>query len=108
MLEISFKYIQNNHKSLEIRGGILKDSTDIGKTMTALLFLSYQARHFKDHYTNMNNDPNVRFLHQPSLVLCPLSNVLMQWAEVIAKNFKNLNLIIGFREMPPRPKFTLR
>jgi hypothetical protein len=32
----------------------------------------------------------------------------MQWAEIITKDFKNLNLIIGFEKMPPRPKFTLK
>jgi hypothetical protein len=78
------------------------------KIITAFLFLSYQTRHFKNHYISMNNDPNVRFLYQFSFVLCSSFNVLMQWAEVIAKDFKNLNLIIGFGKMPPRSKFVLR
>jgi hypothetical protein len=108
MLEISFKYIQNDHKFLEIRDGILGNSINIGKIMTAFLFLNYQARYFKNHYISINNDPNVRFLYQPSLILYPSSNVLMQWAEIIAKDFKNLNRIIGFEEMPPIPIFALR
>jgi hypothetical protein len=32
----------------------------------------------------------------------------MQWAEVIVKDFKNLNLIIGFEEMLSKSKFALR
>jgi hypothetical protein len=108
MLEISLKYIQNDHKFLEIRDGILGDSINVDKIMTVFLFLSYQTRHFKDHYIHMNNDPNVRFLYQFFLVFCLLFNVLMEWAEVIVKDFKNLNLIIGFGKMPPRSKFILR
>jgi hypothetical protein len=63
ILEIFLKYIQNNHKSLEIRNDILKNLTDIDKIMTAFLFLSYQTRHFKNHYISMNNDSNVQFLY---------------------------------------------
>jgi hypothetical protein len=41
ILEIFFKYIQNDYKFLEIRSDILGDSTDIDKIITALLFLNY-------------------------------------------------------------------
>lgn len=80
--------------SICTQGGYLVDSTDFGKTMTALLFANYYAE-YADHSTG----------HRPISIITPNGAVLGQWVDIKCRHFRGLTPILSCDDRPPQPKY---
>lgn len=81
-------------ESLTTGGGYLVDSTGLGKTITALLFVSQFALHH-DH----------KGVHRPTLITVPNGAVFSQWVDTIWEHFQDLNVIISNDDKPMDAKY---
>lgn len=77
--------------------GVVVDTMGLGKTYLALLFISFVAVY--GPLTESNT------MHKPILILMPGGMVLSQWAQVIYKNFPDLNMILAHGKKPTEHKY---
>jgi SNF2 family DNA or RNA helicase len=86
-------------ESIQTFGGIVSDTMGFGKTITALLFMSYYALYCP--HIIKNRELN----HRPILCLVPSGVVLNQWAYELKKTFTDLELITGHGIKPLTPEY---
>src|SRR5450755_1584157 len=78
------------------KGSILADIIELGKTQITFLWLSHFVL-YVSHYISINShDLSFAFFYRLYVILALFSNVLIQWADLMSSQFKNLNVIIGF------------
>ncbi|KFY96743.1 hypothetical protein V498_02502 [Pseudogymnoascus sp. VKM F-4517 (FW-2822)] len=80
-------------------GGLLVDNMGLGKTYTALLYLSWVFEYHTDAKPGR---------YKPHLVLAPAGPVIEQWRQDIVRHFKGINLILAYGDSPPNGGASLK